>query len=92
MTTAFDLLATGKLLEALISIYTTPLGVGFYFILVFLTLTMVYLKTQSIRAVGISLLLMSTLTIPFIRVGRFQGILYFLLAISIAIAIYKVFR
>lgn len=92
MTQAFELLASGKIIDALLTVYTTPLGVGFYFLILVLTLTMVYLKTQSIRAVSITFLIMASMTIPFIRVSQFQAILYFLLAVGIAIIIYKLFR
>ena len=92
MTQAFELLMNGQILNAIISVYTTPLGSGFYFLLLILTVAMVYIKTQSIRVVGLVMLVMSAMVIPYIRVGMFQGVMFFLLAISIAMIIYSLMR
>jgi len=88
MTDAWTLLVQGKILEAILSVYTTPLGAIFYFWVLILTLGMIFLKSQSLRSVGVTFLLISASVIPFIRIGLLQGILFFFLASTIALLIY----
>jgi len=89
---AWTLLIQGKILEALISVYTTPLGEIFYFLLIFLFMTMVYLKTQSIGYMALVMLLMSGMAVPYVKVGTHRFILFFLIALGLAMIFYKVLK
>jgi hypothetical protein len=78
------------IIEAVLAVFTTPLGAWFYVIMIFLIEIMIYMKTQDVTLPAIVGLIISAASLAFLPV-EVHKVAYGLLALSIAVILYKVF-
>jgi len=83
----------GKILEAVIGVYTNafaPFGDFFYMFVLFIGLSLVYLKTENIGTVGVIGFTIAGAVLAFIPI-QFHNMAYSILYMSLAILIYLAF-
>lgn len=87
----WEQLLAGQLLESGIFPYTHLMGNMFYGVIAFLSLTMIYLKTEDFGTTGVAGLLMAGASMIFMPVEiRFMASLFMVL--SFTIIMYKLFK
>jgi len=84
------LIEQGKIIEAVLAVFTTPLGMWFYVIMIFLLEIMIYMKTQDVTLPAIVGLIIAATSLAFLPV-EVHKVAYGLLALSITVILYKVF-
>lgn len=90
VTEAFNLLVAGKSVEAVIYPYTYLMSNIFYALMVFLGLTMIYIKTQDYGTVGVVGALVAVGSIAYMPI-QVHLIAAILLSLSLTIVVFKVF-
>jgi len=64
MTTGFDLIASGKLIEGAFYPFVSLMGIWFWFFLMFIPIIMIYLKTENFAATVLTFLLLYPIAVP----------------------------
>jgi len=93
MVDTFALLTQGKILDAVIGVYTNafmPYGEFFYMFTLFIGLTLVYMKTENFGTVGVIGFMIAGAVLAFIPV-QFHNMAYSILYVSLGIIIYYAF-
>lgn len=91
MATPWELLISGKVLDAVVNTYTGVMGEMFYALIIMFGLTLVYIKTKNIGVVGVIALLVGGSVVTLLPAVA-QRFFYLLLVFGIAVTIYKVFK
>ena len=91
MTTAFDLIMSGKIVEGIIYPFTNLMGNYFYVILYLLALIMIYNKNQSFSTAGIMGVLLGSIILPILP-GEVHFIVFTMITLAITIILYRVFH
>ena len=90
--TPWDQLITGQFIEAIVAGYTNAMGVEiFYSLVAFIAFSLIYFRTKNIGTVAVTGLLVGG-SLFVLLPPDVQRIAYFIMAISIAIIIYKLFK
>jgi len=88
----FDLLASGKLFDAMLYPYTSIMGSELFFaFLMMIACSLTYIKLRNVTVIGIGLMLTSAVLIPKVP-PNLQIYFVAMLILGVSITIYKLFR
>ena len=96
-TEAYQLIITGRLVEAILAVYTEPMGFWFFILMYSMIVLMVYLKTESVITPLLISLLLNGVIMALAPAGS-QGVSILLsisqvlFAISATGLIYKIYK
>ena len=91
MATPLDLILSGKLIEGALAVYTNVMGSWFWLFFFALPAIMIYLKTQSIEASAITLLLLYSVLMPVLPPAAAQHLPAIIIVVS-AIIIWRLIK
>lgn len=94
--TWWNLLTAGKFFDAVIASYTSILGAWFYFLILFLSMVMIYIKTTNFGTTVLTGMIILAGFLPFAAtlsgVTFVLPLIYGLIVLGIAIILYKLFK
>jgi len=89
-------LISGQILEAVIASYTTVLGAWFYILIMFLGMTMIYLKTMNFGTTVLTGIIIAGGFLPFVAtLTGFTAalpLIYIMIVLSIFGVLYRLFK
>ena len=92
MTTPWDMILAGQIIEGILAAYTNVMGVEiFYMFVAFIGFTLIYMRTKNFGTVAITALLLGSAVITMLPYPV-QRIAYFFIVLGIAGILYEVFK
>lgn len=92
----WNMITQGDIMGAVLSSYTTTLDVYFYYLVLFMTMFMIYIKIQNFPNTILIGIIVGGAFIPFAATfstfATVLGIVYFMIALMISIIFYRLFK